>query len=183
MPNEPISNLPAYGASTPHLTNDLLAIVNAGITKKINPDELFRKYAIVTLPAGVNTPIANNNPIANMMANLQAQINALGGASYIEFEGFVSQESTDAPTIVWLNPGSGRTISTVYSFTGNYLLVPDIPFDQSKTTFGITNNASNTNIQILMNFSGGNINIYTTLNGTDADDKLAVTPFYIRVYP
>lgn len=71
----PISLLPAWTGSTANNAADLLAIVNNAITKKITVDQLFLNYGITTLPTGVNTPIANGNTIAVMMANLQAQIN------------------------------------------------------------------------------------------------------------
>ncbi len=71
----PISLLPAWTGSTANNAADLLAIVNNAITKKITVDQLFLQYGITTLPTGVNTPIANGNTIAVMMANLQAQIN------------------------------------------------------------------------------------------------------------
>lgn len=75
MPNQPISGLPAYGSSTPDLTADLLALVNGGATKKIDPETFFKKYGLHTLPTGVNVPIAADMTIAQMLVNLQAQMN------------------------------------------------------------------------------------------------------------
>lgn len=78
MANNPISLLPAYGSSTPNY-NDLWAIVNASVTKKISVNDAFMKYGITTLPTGVNTPIDDGDTIAQMFANLQAQITSGGG--------------------------------------------------------------------------------------------------------
>lgn len=72
--DEPISNLPAWTGSTANFAADLLALVNGAVTKKISPNQLFLNYGISSLPTGVDTPIANNDTIAVMMANLQAQI-------------------------------------------------------------------------------------------------------------
>lgn len=104
MANNPISLLPAYGSSTPSY-NDLWAIVNAGVTKKISVNDTFMKYGITTLPAGVNTPIVNGDTIAQMFANLQAQITSGGG-------GYTGPQSGVIYNLPTANVGATPLIST-----------------------------------------------------------------------
>jgi len=93
----------------------------------------------------------------------------VGGLPYIEFEGLISQSSTDAPTITWLNPGKGRTITPAYVVPGYYRLDSDVAFDAAKTTFEITNNTGISTTEFFVNCGGGAINIFTYQAGLDTD--------------
>ncbi len=170
MANNPISLLPAYGLSTPNY-NDLWAIVNAGVTKRITVNEAFMKYGITTLPTGVNTPIADGDTIAQMFANLQAQLTSGGG-------GYTGPQSGVLYNLPSANIGAVPLSSTytlpagTLNVNGQKLLIRGIVTPNTGVTAG--------GLDIRFSFGGFQMIIAGTFFSVPAGDLLILSAEIVR---
>lgn len=104
MPNLPTHQLPDYNSATKSATQDYIPMdqINETNSVKVLPSQLYEEYGINTLPSGLDQPIANGDILAQMLANLQAQINAKTGSRVLAISGTVSGTNSSPSTINWV---------------------------------------------------------------------------------